>query len=317
MGGVTLGQKDDGSLAPVELDAEGNVKVVGEISVEGGATAENQDELKAEVNDLDPRIDAVTTAVTALQTALTTAVNAVTTAVTALQATIDNGVSVSGSAVSVSSSALPTGAAAEAKQDAGNSSLSAIATNTGQGATAANQTTANASLSTIATNTGLGATAANQATANTSLATIATNSGLAPLAEDGTRGVICTANKPLTGADYAWRTDVSVALETSSVSLNGQTTMRKAEFRLDATAPTNTYYLQILNAGSLPADGAVTHLLAPRKIVHTNGTDDNNIIFDCTDNGTAASAGVVWCLSTTEFTKTLSGAYVSGTVWFA
>lgn len=70
-----------------------------------------------------------------------------------------------------------TGVSTSSKQDTGNASLSSIATNTSGSATAANQATANTSLGTIATNSGTQATAANQATINTSIGTTNTDIG--------------------------------------------------------------------------------------------------------------------------------------------
>ncbi len=65
--------------------------------------------------------------------------------------------------VSIASIPLATGAATEAKQDTGNTSLSSIDTKLTSQATAANQTSTNTKLDTIITNTTSLATAANQA----------------------------------------------------------------------------------------------------------------------------------------------------------
>jgi hypothetical protein len=70
-----------------------------------------------------------------------------------------------------------------------------------------------------------------------------------------------------------------------------------------------------LNAASLPADGAVTTLVAPYKIVHTSGVDDL-INFDFTMNGVYSSAGIVMCLSSTEMTKTIGGAFTTSTILY-
>lgn len=88
----------------------------------------------------------------------------------------------------------------------------------------------------------------------------------------------------------------------------------KVEMRLDATAPSATYYFHVINASSLPVDGAVTHLIPPRKIVHNVGFDDP-IEYDAAPQWIWASTGIVVYLSTTEFAKTLAGAYLSGAVF--
>lgn len=134
-------------------------------------------------------------------------------------------------------------------------------------------------------------------------------------AEDNTNGVIATQNKPLAVPTYAWSVDSSTALEDSTVTKASAGTLRKVEGRVDSTHASATYYWQMYNAASLPADGAVTLLCAPKKIVHVTGTDSNFSI-DFTDNCIYASTGIVGALSTTEFTKTISGAYTSTTILF-
>jgi hypothetical protein len=78
--------------------------------------------------------------------------------------------------------------------------------------------------------------------------------------------------------------------------------------QVDATAPSGTYYVQLLAAGSLPADGAVTHLRPPISVAHTLGTPDL-VTFDDCPGGIPCPAGAVAVLSTTQFTKTIAGAY--------
>ncbi len=109
--------------------------------------------------------------------------------------------------------------------------------------------------------------------------------------------------------------DRSAALEASSITKNAPGRLRQIYGRLDSTAPTGTYYFQILNASSVPADGAVSQLVTPLKIYHVNGTD-TMFNLDFTECCIYASTGLVWCLSSTEFTKTLSGAYVSATALY-
>ena len=56
-------------------------------------------------------------------------------------------------------------------------------------------------------------------------------------------------------------------------------------------------------------------LMAPVKLVHTTGTD-TPILLDFTMNGVYATLGIVFCLSSTEFTKTITAAYLSATVLY-
>ena len=135
----------------------------------------------------------------------------------------------------------------------------------------------------------------------------------APVAEDNTNGVIATVDKPLAASTYCWSVDQSAALEASSVVKAAAGVIRHISGRIDSTAATATYYVQVLNAASLPADGAVTLLCAPTKIQHTTGTD-TPFNLDFLDQGLYASTGLVVCLSSTEFTKTIGGAYLSMTI---
>ena len=107
--------------------------------------------------------------------------------------------------------------------------------------------------------------------------------------------------------------DFSVALEASSVSKATPGYLAAAGGRIDSTAASGTYYIQFMNAASLPADGTVTFLLAPQKIQHTQNTDSPFDV-DIKREYIYASTGIVWCVSSTEFTKTISGAVASVTV---
>ncbi len=161
-------------------------------------------------------------------------------------------------------------------------------------------------MQTVATTGGttvIGTVSINQATPGT------TNK-VAVDGSDSTNALIGTQNVPVAVATYAWSVAQSSALETSRVVKATPGVLRNLTMRLDATAPNGTYYLQILNAASLPGDGAVTMLYVPIKRIHASGVDDY-ISIDFTQNGIFASTGVVVCLSTTEFTKTISGAYLS------
>lgn len=133
--------------------------------------------------------------------------------------------------------------------------------------------------------------------------------------EDLTNDVIGVQNKPLALSAYAWSVDRSTDLEASSVTKTSAGVMRYFSGRLDSTLATGTYYVQFLNAASLPADGAVTTLTAPTKVSHVTGSD-TPVVVDFTMNGVYASSGIVWCISSTEYTKTIGGAYVSGTMLY-
>lgn len=107
-----------------------------------------------------------------------------------------------------------------------------------------------------------------------------------------------------------WSTKISAALEASTVVKASAGALRSSVVRLDSTAGTATYYILVMNAASLPANGAVTMLTAPIKRIHTTGTDDY-ITYDFTDSPLVATTGIVIAVSSTEFTLTVEGAYLS------
>jgi len=117
-----------------------------------------------------------------------------------------------------------------------------------------------------------------------------------------------------TNAD-AFTVDQSATLGNSSVSKASAGNVFKLAGRIDELAPSDDYYLQLINASSLPADGSVTFLMAPLKIVHTTNSDTFFDI-DLTPAGIPASTGIVWCLSTTEFTKTVADPFASVTILY-
>lgn len=141
-----------------------------------------------------------------------------------------------------------------------------------------------------------------------------TQETLVPNYELQTEGLAATHPAGMATSTKAITRFASTALEASRVIKASAGRLYELMGRVDKTAPTADYWVQILNASSLPADGAVT-FLDRFKIVHTNGVDN---VFDFTDNfGAYGSSGLVVCLSTTEFTKTISGAYLSITGKYA
>lgn len=117
-------------------------------------------------------------------------------------------------------------------------------------------------------------------------------------------------------ASTRWSLIFSLALAAKLIVKATPGTLRALSGRVDSTAPSATYYLQLWNLADVPADAtAITllnSLMSPVKVQHTLGLDDR-FAFDFTEGGAPASAGVVLGLSTTEFTKTAAGAYLSAT----
>lgn len=133
--------------------------------------------------------------------------------------------------------------------------------------------------------------------------------------ENNSDNIAWVHRRPITSSTAAITTDLSAALEASTVTKASAGRLYGYRVRVDSTHATATYYVQFLNASSLPADGAVTFLVAPIKVQHTTGTDTT--IGDDFEFGVYASTGMVMCLSTTEFTKTISGAFTASTIFYA
>jgi hypothetical protein len=134
--------------------------------------------------------------------------------------------------------------------------------------------------------------------------------------EDQTNNVLAICPKPLAVSTYAYSVDQSAALEASSVTKANAGVLYKIDGRIDSVATTGSYFIQFINAASLPADGAVTMLRSPKKLQHTNGTD-STFSFDFNPGGIYANSGITICLSTTDFTKTIGSAWLSMTALYS
>lgn len=139
----------------------------------------------------------------------------------------------------------------------------------------------------------------------------------APKYENNSDSIAWIQPRPISSSTAAISTDISAALEASTVTKASAGRLYGARVRIDSTHATASYYIQFLNASSLPADGAVTFLTAPIKVQHVNGTDSTVSIDLSNVAGVYASTGIVMCLSTTEFTKTISGAFTASVIFYA
>ena len=141
--------------------------------------------------------------------------------------------------------------------------------------------------------------------------------GFAGAFENNTDGVAWVHHKVISSSTSAPSVDISAALEASTISKNTPGRLYKYNIRIDSTLANGTYYIQFMNSATLPADGAVTFLTAPIKKVHVSGTDDYITDDFSLVGGIYASAGIVMCISTTEFTKTIGTAVTSSTIIYA
>jgi hypothetical protein len=112
-------------------------------------------------------------------------------------------------------------------------------------------------------------------------------------------------------------TNFTTALAGSLVVRDRGCIIMAASGRIDSTATTGTYYVQLWNLDAVPANGtAVTTgngaIAAPIKIQHSSGADDY-FDFELPD-GYDADTGFTITLSSTEFTKSASpGNFMSAT----
>lgn len=98
---------------------------------------------------------------------------------------------------------------------------------------------------------------------------------------------------------------VSAALAGSGIICPSQGRLFSLSGYIDSTAATDEYYVMCLNGATVPADGAVTNLVLPYSVRHTNGTTTSfEVPLPYPITG---GAGLVWCISTTPFNKTVAG----------
>lgn len=105
------------------------------------------------------------------------------------------------------------------------------------------------------------------------------------------------------------------SLVTGQVLLANDGTHYSTHVTLDASAPSATYYVQMIQgSATVPADGAIigppssgvlAFLHTPRTVVHVSGTPDE-IVFD-DEPGVGVWTGLWIGLSSTQFTKTQIG----------
>jgi len=101
----------------------------------------------------------------------------------------------------------------------------------------------------------------------------------------------------------------STALESSRIASSGPAVFKQVFGKIDTSAATDIYYIQVIDASSVPGDGAVTFVTAPLEVNHTTGT--STLFSFEVANGVEASTGIVLVASTTEFTKTIAGSVMS------
>lgn len=133
---------------------------------------------------------------------------------------------------------------------------------------------------------------------------------LAPTAEDNTSYTYYQTLRPIaTAVDANSHANImtvvnSTALEASHILKAAAGRFYYARVEIDSTATTGTYYVQLINSATVPADGSVTLLIAPIKVHHTNGTT-SAVEIDRGLYGVYASSGIVVTVSTTQYTKTI------------
>lgn len=104
----------------------------------------------------------------------------------------------------------------------------------------------------------------------------------------------------------------SSALEASRVLKSSPGTMFWFTGYIDGSAPTGTYYLQFFNLTAVPADATAVpaDFVGPIAYNHATGSP-TAIDLDFRDIGISGSVGLVVCLSSTQFTKTITSAYLA------
>lgn len=264
---VAVGVKPDGTKSGIALDADGKI-----ITTAGGASSD------VNVTDRAARLVGVVTGAAAAPLAL----NATLTGGTA-QSIVRGGAKGATVAATITSTAIDADhqaadVAVKAALPAGTNVIGHIIADSGS-------TTAVTSLPALPTGSNtIGAVTAPGAVA---LALNATQ----------TNGTQVSNPSPSTPSS-------SSAYESGRVLKASAGTFRSVSVQMSPALASGTYYAQLLTASAtVPVDGAVTFLRAPRAIVHTIGAAETENFYEG-DSGITFTVGCTVCVSSTQFTKT-------------
>lgn len=111
---------------------------------------------------------------------------------------------------------------------------------------------------------------------------------------------IGAAPSPTAANAYTWRYKSS-ALERKGIARAAAALFSQAWGYIDASEATGTYYFQIYNSTTVPADGTAAVIEIP--VPHTTGTITQFFV-NAEQGRVYFSTGVSWSFSSTAFTKT-------------
>lgn len=114
---------------------------------------------------------------------------------------------------------------------------------------------------------------------------------------------IGAAPSPTAANAYTWSYKSS-ALEKSGVARNAPALLSQAFGYINSTETTGTYYFQIYDSATVPADGATA--VFEVAFDHTNGITTSPINLDVIQGKYYFANGISWAISSTAFTKTLT-----------
>lgn len=107
----------------------------------------------------------------------------------------------------------------------------------------------------------------------------------------------------LGNSDHALQDDLSAALEASSLASDLPARAYEFDGAVDSAAATAIYFILILDHSAVPSDGAVTI----KDFIIVNHTNGIPTIFSKTwKGGLPGALGLVWVMSSTQFTKTIT-----------
>ncbi|MFA6429758.1 MAG: hypothetical protein WCV84_04655 [Patescibacteria group bacterium] len=105
---------------------------------------------------------------------------------------------------------------------------------------------------------------------------------------------------------------ISSALEIGGVIHSSAAWLKSLSGRIDQSAPSDDYFLLLIDDSVEPENGAVTRIAGSSKFVHVQGSD-TLIDLPIPAKEIHGDTGLVWMLSTTEFELTKAGAYAAVT----
>lgn len=124
--------------------------------------------------------------------------------------------------------------------------------------------------------------------------------------EDNTNNIARVEMSPTTSTSNGWLPYQGQALDDGQVIVATACKVKSVTALIDTAAASDEYFLHVIDAAAVPANGAVTLAAPPVSVQHTAGTQ-SAIVIDFSEPGVSFTTGLTVYISTTQITKTIAG----------